>query len=239
MKKIFTIISVLTLMGGIAQQGELHFEGQPVGATFAIDSTTSAIDHFQMDMYIVNTGSVPLEISFTRVRDYHKNGWSDQLCDDLVCFPVDNASSWDRPVSPALTIPVGDSSIFQPKVYPNGVDGCSIYSYVVEGQGKVAIDNITITYTIGGVNCFLGQEELEEELQYSVYPNPVNDILNINMTGKNTTIEIFDIVGKKVTRMDLLNGKNQLNVESLKSGVYFYSIMKNGDLIETKKIVVR
>lgn len=239
MKKIFTIFSILTLMGGIAQQGELHHEGVAIGPTFAIDSATSSIDHFQMDMYIVNTGTVPLEISFTRVRDYHKNGWSDQLCDDLICFPVDDAASWDRPATPALTIPVGDSSIFQPKVYPNGVDGCSIYSYIVEGQNKVAIDDITITYTIGGVNCFLGEEELEETLDYSVYPNPVNDILNVNISESNTSIKIYDIVGKEVVGMDLVNGKNQLNIENLKSGVYFYSIRKGSDIIETKKLVVR
>lgn len=239
MKKIFTLLTIVISIGSFAQQGELHYEGQPIGSNFLIDSASSSIDHFQMDMYIVNTGTVPLEVSFDRVRDYHKNGWHDQLCDDLICFTPGDVTDWSRPSSPALTIAVGDSSILQPKVYPNGVDGCSIYTYSVEGQNHTEIDNITITYTIGGVNCFLGEEELEETLDYIVYPNPVNDILNVNMTGNNTAIKIYDIVGKEVASMDLVNGNNQLNIESLKSGVYFYSIMKNGELVETKKIVVR
>ena len=239
MKKIFTLLTVVMAASSFAQQGELHYEGQPLGSSFAIDSATSSIDHFQMDMYVVNTGTVPLELSFKRVRDYHKNGWYDQLCDDLICFPVDDAASWTRPATPLLTIAVGDSIILQPKVFPDGIDGCSIYTYIVEGQNKVAIDQVTITYTIGGVNCFLGQDEIEEDFEISVYPNPVNDVLNINIASNNTAIEIFDIVGKQVVKMNLVNGKNQLNIENLKAGVYFYSIKKNGELIETKKIVVR
>jgi len=39
--------------------------------------------------------------------------------------------------------------------------------------------------------------------------------------------------------MELINGKNTLNIENLNPGVYFYSIKRNGNVIETKKLIVR
>jgi len=238
MKKIFTLLLLsITTLG--FSQGELHFEGQPIGPTLSIDSAVSSIDHFQADLYIVNTGSTPLEIRFSRTRKYHKNGWTDQICDATICFNADDIKSWSRPNNPPLTIPVGDSSIFQVKVKPHGIDGCSIYSYKVEAQNHMFIDSIDVTYTIGGINCFLSDNEIITALAVSVYPNPANNVLNISISENNTSISIFDIVGKNVSEMNLVNGKNTLNIENLNPGVYFYSIKRNGNIIETKKLIVK
>jgi hypothetical protein len=245
MKKIFTLLSVS--MGLISfSQMELHKDGQSLGNTMAIDSATSSTDHFALgeptidDVYIVNTGTTDELVTFQRVRRYHKAGWTDQVCDDLLCFNADNMDIWNRPANPPLTILAGDSSVFQPKVYPNGVDGCSIYTYIINtGTFGTFNDSLQVTYTIGGIDCFLGTDEIETSLVYSVYPNPVNDILNISIAENNTSISIFDIVGKNVSDMELVNGTNTLNIESLNPGVYFYSIKRNGTVIETKKLVIK
>jgi len=245
MKKIFTLLTLSVGMIGFSQM-ELHKEGQAVGNTIAIDSATSSVDHFGLghsttdDLYIVNTGSTEETVTFQRIRRYHKAGWTDQVCDDLICFDANNADIWNRPGNPSLVIPAGDSSVFQPKVFPNGIDGCSIYTYIIKyGAFQSYGDSVQVTYTIGGIDCFLGTDEMETTLEYSVYPNPVNDVLNISISENNTSISIFDIVGKNVSDMKLINGTNTLNIENLNPGVYFYSIERNGNLIETKKLIVR
>jgi len=56
----------------------------------------------------------------------------------------------------------------------------------------------------------------------SFYPNPVKDQLNIELNApKPVTIEVYNILGKKV--MDHVHeGKTSvMNVENLLSGVYF------------------
>lgn len=242
MKKIVTFLLLSVTSFGFSQQGELHFEGQPIGSTFSIDSANASIDHFAADFYIVNTGSVALDISFTRIRRYHKSGWTDQVCDCLICFNTDDVTEWTRPTSPPVSIAPGDSCILQPKVYPNGVNGCGIYTYVVEAQNKTFIDSITVTYTLGGINCFLGNDELKaNEFQFSVYPNPATDVININVDNLkgNATVTIYDIVGNEIVNSNLVNGKNTLNIENLTSGIYFYTIRKDNAIIETKKVVVQ
>jgi hypothetical protein len=250
MKKIFTLLSIS--MGLISfSQIELHKEGISLGNTMSINESTSN-SHFILDdtlfvgldttinkVYIVNTGTTDELVTFQRVRRYHKVGWTDQVCDKLLCFNADNIDIWNRPPNPPLAILAGDSSVFQPKVYPNGVDGCSIYTYIINsGTFGSFGDSLQVTYTIGGIDCFLGNDEIETSLEYSVYPNPVNDELHISIAENNTSISIFDIIGENVSFMELVNGNNILNIENLNPGVYFCSIKRNGVVIETQKLVI-
>lgn len=239
MNKIYTLLFLAVTMMGYSQQGELHYEGQPVGSTFAIDSATASVSHpFIADFYMVNKGAVDLNITMTRYQKHTTFGWTDFLCDCDLCPPA-SETVWESPSYPVIA--PGDSCIFQPKVYSNGINGCAIYNYVIEAQNHTFIDSIEITFTIAGINCFLGEEEIETPLAYSVYPNPAKEILNIDIqnTTNNTSIVVFDIVGKKVAEKNLANGNNKLNIESLKSGVYFYSLIRDENILETKKLIVR
>ena len=232
----------------MAQDVELHYEGAPVGNTLAFDLPSSSNDaYFHDTMYLVNNTGADILVTYQRLRREHKYGWYEQLCDDNICYTLvgDNVTGeddWIKPVNPVLTITAGDSSVFWPKVYPKNIDGCSIYTYIIKTGGFNSYsDSVQVTYTIGGINCFLGEEEIEAPIDYSVYPNPANDILNIEIANaaNNTSILVFDIVGKKVAEMDLVDGKNKLNIENLNAGVYFYSVKRNGIIIETKKLIVR
>jgi hypothetical protein len=239
MKKIFTFLVLSLSSIGFSQQGELHHEGQPIGSTFAIDSASSSIDHFAGDFYIVNTGVVDLNITTTRYQRAITNGWTEFVCDCDFC-PAATGIVWESPSHPIIQ--PGDSCILQPKVYPNGIDGCAVLSYKVEGQNHTFIDSIEITFTIAGSTCNVGTKEIvNNQFNFSVYPNPASNVLNVtveNLDGK-ASVSVFDIVGNEVVKSNLVNGKNTLNIENLTAGIYFYSIRKDNSIIETKKIVVQ
>ncbi|RIA08470.1 putative secreted protein (Por secretion system target) [Flavobacteriaceae bacterium MAR_2010_72] len=73
----------------------------------------------------------------------------------------------------------------------------------------------------------------------NLYPNPVNanSKLFIN-TPKNTTktIEIFDVLGKKVFETRL-NG-NAIDISQITSGVYIIKITQN-NITATRKLIIR
>jgi hypothetical protein len=238
MKTIFTFLIWACFTPLFAQQGEFHLNGQPIGSYLSVDSASASMDHFAFDLYVVNTGSTDITLSFYRERVAHAIGWTDQVCDCLICFNTTDTYLWTRPNSPTLTITAGDSCIFQPKVYPNSNNGCSIYKYVAEGQNHTFLDSISITYTIGGVNCFASVEK-NNKPEFNVYPNPVSDILSVEISQNNSSIEIFDIAGKKVISESLVEGINLLDMNQLNSGIYFYSIKSSNTIIETKKLIVK
>jgi len=244
MKKIITLFSLS--IGIISfSQVELHRGGQPLGSTITIDSN-SVFDHFSLGefpnsiVYIVNTGATDERVTYQRIRRHHTEGWSDEVCDDVMCFDIGNINIWNRPLNPLLIISANDSSVFTPFTYPNGNNGCSIYTYIIKyGNDEQFADSVQVTYTVDGVDCFLSDNEIETSLEYSVYPNPANSVLNISIFENNTSISLFDLVGKTVTEMELVNGNNTLNIENLNAGVYFYSIKRNGNSIETKKLIIQ
>ena len=90
---------------------------------------------------------------------------------------------------------------------------------VLDENGCVATDMVTIGTT--GIN------ELDFDLNFNLYPNPSNGRFTISMnqpTGKEITIQIYDVVGKLV--QEFLIEKNNdiyekhINVSHLSSGSY-------------------
>jgi len=75
---------------------------------------------------------------------------------------------------------------------------------------------------------------------FYIYPNPVNDCVNINLSGMNSDdiqLSITDISGKLLYSETVLKaGEISVNLESFESGIYFVSVM-NENKIMNKKFV--
>jgi hypothetical protein len=93
---------------------------------------------------------------------------------------------------------------------------------VVNSTFKIRIDDLT------AVN-------LTELPKVNIFPNPVNDVLNIQKDGVFSA-EIIDLQGRIISKKQpVLNQK--LAVDYLQSGVYFLRIFENGELVSFEKIV--
>ncbi len=73
----------------------------------------------------------------------------------------------------------------------------------------------------------------------TVYPNPTSGILTINSSEKINAIEIYNILGEKIsgTPIPLLNNA-AVDLSSQSKGIYFVKIY-NGSKIRTEKIIVQ
>ncbi|MBU1717670.1 MAG: T9SS type A sorting domain-containing protein, partial [Bacteroidetes bacterium] len=64
---------------------------------------------------------------------------------------------------------------------------------------------------------------------FSVYPNPANKSLNVNLAEKDCTIELFDILGNKVFAAAELSGKVVIPVSAFSEGVYLMKVHSQGN----------
>lgn len=72
-------------------------------------------------------------------------------------------------------------------------------------------------------------------IEIGIYPNPVNDIMSIELSDNVDRLVIVDVTGKEVlSKTSVSNG--QLNVSALKSGIYFLSAY-DGDKVKTSKFI--
>lgn len=106
------------------------------------------------------------------------------------------------------------------------------------------IEEISVTQTLCGTiialsgdvqDTTLGIQESQLENLLSVYPNPVNTILNIKHVGLVLKeVSIHDVLGKLVYNAF---GTDKINVSKLHLGVYFVKVrLENTDVI--KKIII-
>jgi hypothetical protein len=71
-----------------------------------------------------------------------------------------------------------------------------------------------------------------------IYPNPVRDIMNItNLESSNYTAKIVDMSGRVIKSFVMRNGQNQVDVASLKSGIYFISMNDMNGKVNSAKMV--
>ena len=71
----------------------------------------------------------------------------------------------------------------------------------------------------------------------SVYPNPANDNLNLNVSVKSE-MKLFNVMGEEIMNANLSIGENKISVGNLPKGIYFVQIISNGEVLGNKKVVI-
>lgn len=71
---------------------------------------------------------------------------------------------------------------------------------------------------------------------FSFYPNPVENTLNVDASNVIESIEVFDITGKKVKSFQPNTNQSQLNLEGVQAGTYLMKVEINGT-VENFKII--
>jgi hypothetical protein len=101
------------------------------------------------------------------------------------------------------------------------------------------IDNLRIQMPVSSPALVLSSGNI------LVYPNPFNDILNINVQAKNNiselTLEIFSLYGQKVVSSQKKNSFGEIqfkkDLSHLSSGMYLLIVSENGNQVFSKKII--
>ncbi|MBN2166761.1 MAG: RICIN domain-containing protein [Marinilabiliaceae bacterium] len=80
--------------------------------------------------------------------------------------------------------------------------------------------------------------EIKQSEELLLYPNPVIDVLNIDIPGeiKNAEVKIFDISGKMILNTLITVEKTEVDLSGLKTGIYMVQINNNNSSV-TKKII--
>ena len=98
----------------------------------------------------------------------------------------------------------------------------------------VASSTVIVTVSLcTGINEIL-------ENAVSVYPNPTNGVINVDLTSeltKNSLLEVYDALGKVVVKQVLANELNSINISTLSNGVYTFKVLNNSKLVKMGKLI--
>lgn len=126
-----------------------------------------------------------------------------------------------------------------------------IYTYTDTGTNKGCIsffdpnDSLnsveTICLTVRVPSPPLGLEENNGAITLKQnIPNPFSETTIIQyQINEQADLVIYDLVGRKVQEHNLSVGSENITVSGLNSGQYFYSLLINEQVVETRSLIVR
>ena len=108
------------------------------------------------------------------------------------------------------------------------------FSLAYNGNGETGKCNILVFNTTKGV----GLDELINNAQVSVYPNPASERVVVASLAPINNVELINTLGQVVySNNNMANGYN-IPVSSLEKGTYFVKV-RTADKVSTQKVVIK
>lgn len=83
--------------------------------------------------------------------------------------------------------------------------------------------------------------EINEFKELNVYPNPVTNFIEYNLsantTSQNIKLEIFNLEGQLIKSFEQKANKDKIDLENLKSGTYTLKISEKNQVLATRKFL--
>ena len=204
---------------GLFLPGDIDFIGDTMYYSSFINGNGSRL--YKFDTSDTNATSVIVENSLPNLSSFSTLGT------DIYCLRGNNLTKIDTTDS----LPTNDESFIPNYATVGGenllINGSDIFiSVFFEGYGRIhrLLDN----------SLNIEENKIGE---VKIYPNPVNDNIYVNLNNGShiDNINIYDVTGKMIM-MNSYNDLTNLNLKTLKSGIYFIEIKSNNKLI-TRKII--
>ncbi len=251
MKKIYSLVTVLLLAcstgfgqveiklwDNTSQAGTgnaLNGEEYTIMAT--ADGTHGVTINFK------NTSAVNKTWKMERYRITDMAAWEDYLCWGAPGDPfgqcytpqIMNTNPWTSPNQYSLDVAPGASANLVADAETHGAGTEKYRFYLIEGQStRVDSVDVIVTSTLGV------EDQQQEEVSVSVYPNPVSNVLTVSTKGLEGTVELkmVDVLGK-VVLAESGAPINKVDVSNFKNGVYLVYVHNKGNLVQTKRIVIK
>ncbi len=248
MKKLFTLIiaTVCIMSMNINAQTTIELRKKSDNSlitngssdNITIEEGSSATDY---KFYIKNTGATTIS---TRVK------WEFLGADGLggnvhtFCYPLTSLSEGSCTMpggteTPDIILAAGEqpAEAAYGTIIKIGTATSVVVKYTVYEVGNEtnAIE-FTVTYSEESPNS-INETSTKE---FSVYPNPATDILNIhNEYGSNSHIEIYNVLGSLVERIESdFSNTISIDCNAWEKGYYFARLYSNNKIEKTVKLFI-
>jgi hypothetical protein len=220
---------LLTVTFSIASSAQ-NFSVESTDTTFYGNITDI---EFDARFILSNDSSNAFPMSWSVDSSNIETGWEFSICDPSLCHPKGASSGFFN--LPTSTV----NRIMNLHYYPNNNAGQSTVS-VKLWENAYPNDFLILNWT--GIVSPVGIETKVKTYLMSAYPNPAINNINIqfdlNTASDKNEIFLYDVSGRKIGSEVLTTGIGSIEFpQNLNSGIYFYSLISNGQAIMTKKVI--
>lgn len=240
-KLLFIFLSVfLTATFVNAQDLTLSWNGKPIGDTLVVFGDANAAE-IVSHAVVTNNTSKEMNVKVSRDQIYLVEGALSQFCWGLCYDPLTD-------VSPQYyLLQAGESSPeaqFSGHYLPQTKIGNTIVQYNFFNMDNIG-QSVSMIVKYMGTPAGIAEEAMANGTVSDLYPNPATNFVTLDyqLTNKvnSAEVKIYNLMGSELKSTSLENNgsKLRLDISELKNGIYFYSILVNNDVYQTKKLVVQ
>jgi hypothetical protein len=194
---------------------------------FFMDSSQYTAQYVQLAVENISNKNINIKVKKTEISVVP--GTENSFC-WVMCYDASVLVSTQYITIPAHSI---NNTDFYGEYYPKGHLGTSIIRYTFFDMNNPS-DSVSMIAVY--VATPVGIQEMPINALISLFPNPTNGIVNLNIdVVDNLTIEIFNSFGAKVFEEQIQSNKIDLSI--LSEGIYFYRL-KAGNQLKASNIIV-
>ena len=241
MKKVLLTLALLVSVFALSAQSfyVVNSDGQVVesGSSFHLYGDGSGMGDIVIELQVV--ANEPVTLIGEKVEHNVVENTDNYFCWGACLDP-------GTYVSNPVDLTVGTPQVFSAHyMYTNtieeviGLEQSMTYNlYYAETNELAWTIDVVFVYTNYGV------EENNTTTLCDAYPVPARDVVYFDYSlnsGANAEIAIYNMMGQEVLRNEIngMHGKASVNVSDLADGIYFYSLIVNGKIEKSNKLVVR
>ena len=243
MKKILlsSIISLMIVFSLNAQILTLSYNDEPLGDTVVLSTVEWPQTELVFHAVVHNNSDENINVGVIRKRIEIIENSSDYFCWGA-CYPpfLDTAGT-------TILINAGMQSAdeeFSAHYEIHGTIGVSIVEYTFY---NIAIpdDQITVIAKYNTLPSDINETIFSNIEISDIYPNPALNFAEIKFDFpkevNSAKLKFSNILGATIKEFNIdgRNGKLGLDVSDLNSGVYFYSLILNEEIFQTKKLIIK
>lgn len=198
----------------------------------------NACDVAQSDIFIANTSSDMVELVWRIDRVDVPAEWELQICDAITCYSYGVEST-----------PPGDTRInrFNPdqgftymvKAKPNGIDGIGDMDMVLTDANDPSVVYETIPIVITITNCVVSNDEINEDSNIGLFPNPTFGTFKLTEQNSVDRISVYNIIGKEVVSFSATANGNY-DVSDLENGMFLVRLFdQKGETLKVLRLSKR
>lgn len=208
--------------------------------TISVSGSDPSVDALVGYIWLKSTITTDLtNVYVRRVVNQEVDGSTNSFCFGINCYPP-----WVNESAVADTVKVGQTNkSFYADYYPEGNGGLTSITYEFFDNITLGVPvsaKATIEFGISGTPVYTDKLVFK-----GPYPNPASQSAsfeyNFPSSSNNAVLIIRNMLGVEMENITFenQNGKKTIDVSSYASGIYFYSLVVDGKVLQSKKMVVK
>ena len=144
-------------------------------------------------------------------------------------------------------VDINDNSTFNGTIFAQGavnlMTGVEMIGRALTGVGALSTNAIDGAAIIDPLTCQTTgvSDAANENVQVTIYPNPFTNSTTISLKNTDNISElelrIYTLVGEEVMNRKITSNSTTIDTSKLSSGVYFYKVIGDNQLIESGKLM--